>query len=172
MFHLPSYDEPLVPGQRVVVFPYPDASGATLGWYGSVVSGRFPIGYRVLFNGREIFVPAGDLLATKEVDDQVAKRFGTVWLRCDRHPGPDQDEIRGYYRREPREWAAFRFCKQTICLPHWEFHLPVRVRHVVTDATAPALHYEVPCAWRLDLPLVIRVFKRLLGKPRHCPPRR
>ncbi|HUE74626.1 MAG TPA: hypothetical protein VMP01_27410 [Pirellulaceae bacterium] len=162
MLRLPSLHEPLVPGQRVIVFPYPDASGATLGWYGSVVSGRYPMGYRVLADGREIFVRPEDMLAFDEVDEQLSEEVRTVWIYLRGEPGDDQDEIRGHYCRYGGDWAEFQFAKHARVIPRWELRLPARLAADVS----PSLHYDVPCAWRLDLPLVMRVVKRILGKPR------
>lgn len=162
MLRLPSYDAPLVPGQRVVVFRYPDASGATLGWYGSVVSGRYPVGYRVLVGGREMFFRPEDMLAFDEVDETLSQDVRTVWIHLRGQPGDDQDEIRGHYCCYRGDWAEFRFVKHNRVIPRWELRLPARP----AAHGAPALHYDVPCAWRLDLPLVMRCIKRILGKPR------
>lgn len=162
MLHLPSYDSPLVPGQRVIVFPYPNASGGTLGWYGSVISGSYPFGYRVLADGRDMFFPPEDVLAFDEVDEELSEAVRTVWIHLRGQPGDDQDEIRGHYCRYGRDWAEFRFVKHDRVIPRWELRLAARP---AADA-APSLYYHVPCAWRLDLPLVMRVIKRMLGNPR------
>ena len=162
MLFEPSYERPLVPGQRCLVFPYPDASGATLGWYGEIISGHCRVGYRVLWEGREIFVRPRDLLGIDEFAGPTTEESAYVWLHLDSAPSDDQWEISGHYAAQCRDWALFRFAKYDGLTPRYEFRLPGRP----VSTTVPVLEYQVPSAWRLDLPFVLRIFKRLIGKAR------
>ena len=138
-----------------------------MGWYGNVISGRFPVGYHVLFDGRECFVRPEDLLAIDEVDQELARERRTVWVAVDGQIADDQPEICGQYYRQGRNWSKFRFTKEERVVPHWELRLPA----LPSEVADPSLYYQVPAAWRLDIHLLFRVFKQLLGMPRLWPSR-
>jgi hypothetical protein len=133
---------PLLPGQRVAVFLDEQASGATLGYYGTVVSALDDASYSVYvpFLARTIFVRACDLIAaTLDEEANSTQSVDSLEVRFDPEPQPDNHELRGAFRRKDGPWHAFHFTRTSASTPRYEFRLQVSPR-----SCEGALIYYVP----------------------------
>ena len=152
------------PGQLVLVFMENDASGATLGYYGTVVAvetasvDKHPgqperWAYRVYLPSlnADYRIKARHLIATDEFDP--VENLGP---RCELHfdgpPGSDNLSISGRYRLAGcATWSAFAFEKSLAASPTFQLSRPVRP----PDAPC-SLHFSVPPDTELDRDYVIR----------------
>jgi hypothetical protein len=121
---------PILPGQRVAIFLDEHASGATLGYYGTVVVADYAsASYRVFvpFFSRTIEVRECDLISAT-LDDcaqKVTQSVDSLEVRFESEPRADNHELRGAFRRKGGPWHAFHFKRTASRTPHYEFRLQV-----------------------------------------------
>jgi hypothetical protein len=103
---------PISPGQRVAVFLDEQASGTTLGYYGTVVSIREDACYAVYvpFFSRTILVRECNLIAAA-LDEAAnnAQSVDSLEIRFETLPQPDNHELKGAFRRKDRAVACVSF---------------------------------------------------------------
>ncbi len=167
----------LRPRQRVVVFPRNDASGATLGYHGTVVRLvsesllkqpflRDSWVYRVYvpYLKRAIDFTARDLLALEEWDEielpvatDEAEPAGEICLEqiCT----DDNGEIRGSYRVYEHRDTHFLFQKCDIDVADYQLQLTT----TGDDAGSSQLSYRVPFAQRLDWKYLLCALGEITG---------
>jgi hypothetical protein len=161
----------LQPGQRVAVFPTDAASGATLGYYGTVVKvffqtvrahpsdpSRWMYGVYVPAIRDEVELKGGDVVALgpaaeEGVEDGLAVRFETL-------PGVDNDELQGVFRPLRGDWGYFQFRKRRQPQASYQLRAPVIGPCSIGEGV---LVYNVPCEQRLDRCFVLQALAQVMG---------
>jgi hypothetical protein len=179
---------PLAPGRQVAVLPSGEASGATIGYYGTVLSvfygtvranPRTPDlwRYRIYVYALkcECEVLGRDLVAFgSSIDDadgnslalcssaSDAERDGVLGLavRFETTPAEDNEELRGAYRPPEGAWGSFKFKKRPQPFPTYRYRAPVCGR---TDIAEGEVSYKVPAVDRLDRAYVVTALAVILG---------
>jgi hypothetical protein len=133
----------LTPGQRVAVFQDEQASGATLGYYGTVVAAHTNGTYRVFvpFYSRTIEVCGADLIAAGPgvLKEGVTQAVDRLEIRFECELLPDNRELKGTFRRKGGPWHFFHFKRSDRMTPSYEFRL-----RVSPPSAEGALTYSVP----------------------------
>src|SRR5262245_17179198 len=158
----------LEPGQRVAVFPLQGASGATIGYYGTVV-GRLEDGrvdprthqvkrpYRVLFSGAVHLVDLVNILPLAPpprshfLDDEEGP---LVELRFEEPAGQPSDEISGVYRIRGQSWGHFLFSKKLAATELIESD----------SGLGESVTWAVPQHDQLDANYVLRIFAEAMDR--------
>jgi hypothetical protein len=161
---LPTSPDQLLPGQHVAVFPREDASGATLGYFGTIVALR----------RRTFTIPPHDpdawiySVVTHPIGryDVTASQFlvdlvGGWEVEFDRNRGDESAAITGRYCVGRRNWAGFRFERGAVPVSRYELRLPA----IPVTCQTPSLFYEVPLAVELNRDFVRRTLEELFGPP-------
>jgi hypothetical protein len=150
------------PGQRVAVFPLDSASGATIGYYGTLI-GRLENGprnaktsqvkrlYRVMVSDWEERVDLADILPLGPAPPSIFAddtEGPLVEVRFEQPPAEENVELRGVYRIRGRKWGHFCFSKN------------LQMRQPPEDAALAGenVDYAVPVSDRLDATYVLRAF--------------
>jgi hypothetical protein len=167
-------DAPLQPGQRVIVCLNEAASGATLGYYGTVKGIRTPLSFRtrlapehwvyrvwVPFYGGEINARAIDLFATGEIDaswspEGEQRPLGEV--RFDDESACSEQITTGMVRLEERDWCRFVFTCGNRDRDRYELRMPAWARKV----RRCELRYEAAAQAALDRSFVLTALAELL----------
>ena len=175
MLVLPTTADQLRPGRRVAVFPTEDASGKTLGYFGTVVSrqrasellpAENPESWSYSVRGPYHLgcqhVVASQILVDSEDETLVAAGLvEPAWqVRFDPEPDRACERITGRYRLANRSWARFTFEMSADDAPRYELRVPA-------DALAcetPALLWRVPRGAILNREYVWRTLSELFGK--------
>jgi hypothetical protein len=163
----------LKPGQGVVVFTDDAASGATLGYYGTVVefdgksverhparSDRWKYVVYVPFLNSNCRVRASHLIATSDSWPAESAIGPAYELQFERPPDTDSGTLSGRYRLAgSADWNEFRFSKSDASAPHFQFAMPVSIW-----CTRPGtLRFFVPCDETLDRDYVLRALGQICG---------
>jgi|GEM_PF-5186911 hypothetical protein len=173
----------LQPRQKAIYFPEDCASGATIGYYCTILglvtasSESNPSRpdlwiYRVALANSTGYleVPAGCLFGSNEFDsaetkDDTEKKTPACEIRFANELCHDNEEIRGIVRLEGREWEPFVFEKWE--LPYRSYELARPVQGGMTKAGT--LIYRVPSSQFLDrycvLSALIEVFRGASQSP-------
>src|SRR5262245_40650731 len=143
MPHAPFITQPYRQGQRCIVFKNDAVSGATLGYYGTVLHivtrslRRHPDvpdlwAYRVSVPSlhKHLSVSAQDLYVTGEFDEAAIEddpaQDNCCEIRFDQAPREDNGEIHGAYRLPGRDWELFSFQKREQSHATFELHMQVQ----------------------------------------------
>jgi hypothetical protein len=165
-------------GQRVAVFPYPYASGATLGHHGMLVGViRSSIylnlhtpdawQYRVLVGNCEILARGGDILPIglpEELpngfpDEESSSLTDLFAVRFEAAEPPNHETFRGTITLNDRLWGCFRFRKSVQRGPTYQFRLPTE--H--SPSSIAVLDYVVPDIEVLDREYVVSAIREIVG---------
>lgn len=161
------------PGQIVAVFTDDAASGATLGYFGTVIElnrqsvvarperwhdWKYVV-YIPQLNANYL-IRAGHLIPTNQV--QSIDRIGPASeLQFDREPNADNRVVSGRYRIGGRAtWNRFQFVKTDDAFPSFQISMPVSLE---ADG-ASKLVYLVPEVEVLDRRYVIHGLKQICGE--------
>lgn len=171
-------NEPYSPGRRAIVFPFPEASGATLGYHCTILRGpqehsRDGCGpedsvYTVFVpaTNRYLHVAAHDLFVPSQADLPEGTEFQEFQetelaceIRFDDAIADDNMVISGNFRRARHAWE--RFCFFKVNQPHisYELSLPVKGSYV----GAGVLSFCVPAKARLDRTYVLTALGDIIG---------
>jgi hypothetical protein len=174
MFVLPTTADQMRPGSRVAIFPRNDASGETIGFFGTV------IGARRIFNslseanpaawvywvrgpdaGEWQIVRASQILLDLPDDEHLADGpTDARWrVEFDEESAQEGERISGKYRLARRGWARFEFVKGAVDVPQYELRLPANALACET----PSLVWRVPEGTILDCRYVMQALSELLG---------
>jgi hypothetical protein len=162
----------LQPGQRVAVFPYDAASGATIGHYGTVIHAHadsvrqnphWPNAwrYRVSTSAGPMDVEGCDILPLGSVETSfLRKNSWPEYELCFQSPlSTDNDEIQGFCRIAGRYIGYFKFRKEAQRIPSYRLSLLA-----TRESGMPwAIKYRVPADCRLDRPYVLCALAEILG---------
>ncbi len=175
--------EPIFPGSTVVVFLDEGASGATLGYYGTLrgvcsstmasnahAPDRWYYWIHVPALEQLIAVEARNFLVLRDVDGQpralppeeVARLDAAIEpceLKFDCLVAPDNRELFGRYRFGICERGLFHFRKCDQVEPTYRLVLPVEGKH----AGRSKLTFQVPGRQVLDRSYVLRMLVAVLG---------
>jgi hypothetical protein len=181
MLVLPTTAAQLQPGSRVAVFPRNDASGETLGFFGTIVSARrifdslpqaSPAAWIYLVSGPDVgewqIARASQILLDVPDDEHVADGPTDVdWqVRFDDELGQEGGRISGKYRLARRCWARFEFVTCDDDVPRYELRLPANALACET----PTLRWFAPANATLDREYVRRALAEVFGSSgEHCP---
>lgn len=163
----------LQPRQIVVVFENNSASGATLGYYGTVVEvlsrsvnahpnnpARWKYVIHIPFlNGTRVLRGA-DLIPT---DDTAASDIAlgpACEVQFDSDDSADHDALSGRYRLAKQTgWTAFKFSRSTCATPTFRLELPV----AHGNSGSGRLRCHVPMDVALNKAFVLRVLSDVCG---------
>lgn len=170
-----THNLPLWLGQRVAVFPYADVSGATIGYYGTLLSvvaesvHRNPDcpdawQYRVDAAGCVLKVAGCDILPLGPLpahgNDHGFEPL--LQLHFAAPPLSDNAELIGMYRFGRIDWGHFSFRKQPQESPTYR----LRISATLDPAVPSILECAIPSEWRLDEGFVRESFVAILGGDR------
>jgi hypothetical protein len=152
----------IVPGQRVAVFLDEQASGATVGYYGTVVATRGESAYRVHvpFLARTIEVNPYQLIVAElsDANARVIQSVDALEVRFEAEVEPDNRELKGTFRRRGGPWHYFHFQRTAQPAPSYEFRLSV-----VPRMAEGALTYSVPESCFLSRGYAVAALLEIIG---------
>ena len=155
----------LTPGTRVAVFLDEHASGATLGYYGTVVTAYANSTYRVYvpFYVRTIEVRECDLISAEqgESNEAATQAVDSLEVRFESEPLPDDLELKGTFHRKGRPWHVFHFRRSDRKTPSYEFRLQVSPL-----AAEGVLIYHVPKTCYLSRGYAVAALAEFVGSER------
>ena len=153
---------PISPGQRVAVFLDEQASGTTLGYYGTVVAVQTDASYLVFvpFFSRTIAVRECDLISATldEGAQKVTQSVDSLQVRFQSEPRTDDHELKGEFRRKDGPWHEFHFKHTANRTSHYEFRLQVS-----PPSRNGILIYHVPETCFMSRGYVIAALAEFLG---------
>ena len=164
----------LQPRQIVVVFDDNSGSGATLGYYGTVVEvvrssvkahadnpDRWKYVVHIPFLNNTCIIRAADLIPTDEYDSLSAELGPACEVQFDRNDHAVDDSFSGRYRMAGQAaWTAFQFMRTTCITPEFRLALPA----VYGNGGLGGLTCCVPMEAALDRAFVLRVLGDICGK--------
>ena len=168
-----SQSTPLAPGQRVAVFPFDEASGATLGYYGDIIAvsyesmetfPRSPEWWNYLVYvpavRHEMVVRARDIVAFGQTA-RPERAQNVLEVRFDAPAEQDPEELRGVYRHRGGAWGRFEFRKQPQAHPTYQLRMSIWSPTEIRDGV---LTYEVPMSHQLDCRYVLATIAEIMGE--------
>ena len=166
-----SYYSTFKPGQSVIVCLDDPESGATLGYYGTIIrifgksKTQFPNQpqhwyYRVEvpYLNKKIDVPARMLLSTENLGRSEFKDERDQKICFDKRPDQDNDEISGSYRLSSGSITYFMFRKSDMPVATYKLDMQIHANHPET-----LLLYHVPKNATLNSEYVRLAIRELLG---------
>jgi hypothetical protein len=155
---------------RVAVFLNDAASGATLGYYGTIVGirGKRMPSYWVHVPAldRVLRVSEADILVLRADKLEPLSDVASAWcleyekweIEFESPLGPDNDELRGKYRIGGRLKGRFHFLKRNQSYPTYQFAIPAQ-----GNLGKGNLNYCVPAKGVLDRAFVMHALSEILG---------
>jgi hypothetical protein len=164
----------LQPRQIVVVFDNNASSGATLGYYGTVVEvvrrsvqahadrpDRWKYVVHIPFLNNTCVIRAADLIPTDEFDSGSTELGPACEVHFDVDEQAKDDSLSGRYRMAGQAaWTAFEFLKTTCITPAFRLTLPA----LYGKGGLGRLTCCVPMETALDRAFVLRVLGNICGK--------
>lgn len=155
-------------GRRVVVFTTDRASGATLGYYGTIVGGLAreqlsdgsysDFHYLVRVGSSVRRVAGDDLLPTNDFDATIADQRRNLEIRYESEPQELNQQIQGSFTIGSNDVGYFRFRKAPQPLLTYQLHIPT----AFSRSGATILDVSVPDHEVLDKTLVLEVLTDVL----------
>ncbi len=164
----------LQPRQIVVVFENNSASGATLGYYGTVVEvlprsvnahpnnpARWKYVIHIPFLNDTRVIRGADLIPTDEMAASDIALGPACEVQFDRDASAGNESLAGRYRlARQTTWTAFEFIRTTCATPEYRLALPA----VYGKSGSGRLRCRVPMDAELNQAFVLRVLGDVCGR--------